>query len=801
MDIPNLHSDILNKLQTGVVVHGPDTQIVFSNPRAEELLGLSQEQLRGKTAMDSAWQFIDDSGRAMAVSDYPVNRVLATGQAVKGMVLGVNASAHPKTVWLLVSAFPQYSADGQLTQVVVDFHDISEVKRAQFVLQAHEAFTASVLDSLSEHIAVLDRDARIVAVNLAWRQFGQDNGAPTEVLAPIGMNYLDVGPVSGDTVAQTEGTEACVGIAAVLNGQKNKFQLEYPCHSPTEKRWFRMNVTPLQGERGGAVVSHLNITEQRKTELEAQLNMQLLMGSIETIDEAFVIYDAAERLVFCNEKYRKLYPYIGHLIVPGTRFEDIIRASAEFGFYLESAGQSEPWVQERLAAFRSGNQTRIQRAFDGRVLRAVERKMADGHTVGFRIDITELVTASDAALAASRAKSQFLATMSHEIRTPMNGILGMAQMLLEPELQDSLRNSYARTILSSGKTLLSLLNDVLDLSKIEAGKLQLESTAFTPQTLIHETCNLFAGAAQTKGLQLDGQFHGAPEQRYLADASRLRQMLANLVGNAIKFTRTGQVRLDARELEHTEDTSVLEFSVSDTGIGIPADKLGLLFQPFSQTDSSTTREFGGSGLGLSIVSHLAQAMGGDVGVSSEFGRGSKFWFRIPTVRSKEALNSPAVERLSPEASVATRLFGHVLVAEDNLVNCMVIESLLLQLGLTFTVVHDGQKAVDAILQCDSASGTGQGKLPDLILMDLRMPVMDGYSASENIRRWEAQNQRKRIPIIALTADAYEEDRQQCLTVGMDDFVTKPIALDALKLSLGKWLNRQPCEATRLADGA
>jgi CheY-like chemotaxis protein len=372
----------------------------------------------------------------------------------------------------------------------------------------------------------------------------------------------------------------------------------------------------------------------------------------------------------------------------------------------------------------------------------------------------------------------------------MNGILGMAQMLLLPNLQNSVRDDYARTILSSGQTLLTLLNDILDLSKIEAGKLKLENTAFTPSALVQETCNLFAGAAQAKGLKLDCQWHGAPGQRYLGDSTRLRQMLSNLVGNALKFTRAGQVRIDVNELEKAEKTSVLEFSVTDTGIGIPADQLGLLFKPFSQTDSATTGEFGGSGLGLSIVSNLAKAMGGDVGVSSEPGCGSRFWFKVQVPRMANSLNSRKAERAPIEASATdtpTRLTGNVLVAEDNLVNCMVIESLLGQLGLTVRLVHDGQEAVDALMQECLAVNTNPQERTDLILMDLQMPLLDGYGATKRIRAWETDNHRPALPIIALTANAFEEDRQHCLDVGMNDFLTKPIALETLRQALIKWL--------------
>lgn len=420
-------------------------------------------------------------------------------------------------------------------------------------------------------------------------------------------------------------------------------------------------------------------------------------------------------------------------------------------------------------------------ALEGRrAIRAMQK-----HAAELAASERSLKEARDSAQAANIAKSRFLATMSHEIRTPMNGVLGMAQLLLAPDLTAADRAKYAQTILTSGHTLLALLNDILDLSKIEAGKLQLEAKVFDVAALLGNTCNLFSGAAQAKGLALDFAWRGPPEQRYQGDAHRLGQMLANLVGNAIKFTASGSVRLEAAVHSQAEGRAQLEFSVTDTGIGIAPEDIALLFKPFSQTDTSVTREFGGTGLGLSLVRTLAQAMDGEVGVTSRLGQGTRFWFlvtlEVPASTPAPSPLQPTGPRDSPQPADAP-LRGHVLVAEDNPINAMVMQSFAARLGLTMALVGDGQKALDAITQPVPGA-----QRYDLVLMDVHMPVMDGYTATEGIRQWEAANGRPRIPILALTADAFEEDRQRCIAAGMDDFLTKPVAMATLKTMLARWL--------------
>ncbi|HEY1182485.1 MAG TPA: ATP-binding protein [Rhodocyclaceae bacterium] len=413
----------------------------------------------------------------------------------------------------------------------------------------------------------------------------------------------------------------------------------------------------------------------------------------------------------------------------------------------------------------------------------------DGHItncVGLFSDISALHAARLQAETANRAKGAFLATMSHEIRTPLNGILGMAQLLLMPDLKPSEVHEYARTIYNSGNILLTLLNDILDLSKVEAGKLEIKNAPFMPAQLLDELLALFRDSAGDKALELSARWRGSPQARYSADSMRLRQILSNLINNGIKFTPKGKVSVEGRETVQEDGSVLLEFEVRDTGIGIPSDKQQELFKPFSQIDDSNTRQYGGTGLGLSIVRSLAELMGGSVSCESEAGQGACFRVKVkaePLVEAHDTRIQPRVPA-NGERSAAKAPGGRyeLLLVEDNLINQKVISAMLQKLGCSVRSVENGKEAVDAVRG---------GLRPDLIVMDCQTPVMDGFEATRQIRAWEAEQADGHLPIVALTAAAFEADRVRGLEAGMDDFMTKPASLQSLHDTLQKFLPYLP----------
>jgi PAS domain S-box-containing protein len=661
-------------------------------------------------------------------------------------------------------------------------------------LQVDELRTREIaMDSSLNAIAIAGLDGRLSYVNRAfvdlWRlQRAED---------AIGRSVVEFWESPDDAAA--------VRNALQQQGQwHGELRARRVDGSPADVELLANMVTDDAGQPICMFGSFIDITQRKQAELAAIKSGRLLQEAISSVSEGFAIYDENDRLVVCNDAYRSIYSAISDLIVLGVSFEELVRQAAQRGQYKDAIGNIDDWVRERVRIHQMADGSHLeQHLADGRWLLIVEYRTPSGYVVGNRIDITErkeaeaelerhryhleeqvlartfdLAEAKEAADAANVAKSAFLANMSHEIRTPMNGILGMASLLRREGVSPKQVERLDK-IDTAAKHLLGIINDILDLSKIEAGKFVLDEAPLTLRGVLGNVSSILSGQAASKGLTL--LIESAPVQsaNLIGDPMRLQQGLLNFATNAIKFTETGTVVLRSFIQEEAADSVLVRFEVKDTGIGIPPEALSRLFSAFEQADNSITRKYGGTGLGLAITRRLAELMGGGAGAESTPGAGSTFWFTARLRKGGGAAESVRQDvATEPEKLIRQGFQGRrILVVDDEPINLEVARMLLEDVSLLVDTAADGAEALAMAARTAYAA----------IFMDMQMPTLDGLAATRQIRLLAGGSE---TPIIAMTANAFAEDRARCMEAGMNDFLIKPFNPDELFSVLLKWLEKR-----------
>ncbi len=581
-------------------------------------------------------------------------------------------------------------------------------QQSRFVNELDAAHTAAVMaerrlwdsiNTIQDGFAVFDGCSKLVAANRAY-------------LAPFRDRPIAAG-MSYDDILQSAAERGLIDMGDVRPEDWVTMMRARWEHDPIEPLIVRFNTGTWvrlvdQRARDGDMVSLvLNITDQMR-----------IWAAIEAMPDGFVLFDREERLLTCNQRYREMFPDSAEAMVPGTKFADLLRYGLRNGHVPEAVGREEDWLAERLDQMRHAEGTSVCQLADGRWIEEQDHRTPDGGRVGLRRDITlqmdqqtALEAARKQAESANRAKSAFLANMSHEIRTPMNGVVGMAELLCDTNLSEEQR-LFAETIRSSGEALLVIINDILDYSKIEAERLTLHPEPFDLERTIHEITMLLQPRAREKGLDLMIDFDMLLPTRYVGDPGRLRQVLTNLIGNAVKFTEKGHVLIRVVGIEDLPGQQQLHITVEDTGIGIAPENLAHVFGEFNQVESEANRKFEGTGLGLAITQRLIERMDGAVWVDSEFGKGSCFGFRLTLPVAEEAA--------APRLPIAIK---RVLVVDDQFINRTILERQLVPCGIAVTLCRSG---ADALTVLDSASF-------DAILTDHDMPEMDGLHLATRIR--------------------------------------------------------------------
>ena len=652
--------------------------------------------------------------------------------------------------------------DGRPVRLSGAFQDISARRAMESELRRSSELLTSVLENLPCGVSVFDADLNLVAANHLFRRL---LGFPDALFAGATTRFEDLirfNAARGEYGADDpEAAVRAIVARARAPSVAHQFERVRPDGTPLEVRGG-----PMPG--GGFVTTYTDISERRAAQAEVQRASDLLRGSIDALDDAYSLFDPQDRLVLCNQRYRDLYPLAADMMVPGNSFEQIIRAGAARGQYAAAVGREEAWVAQRMAQHRQPHSQVHTRLGDGRTMRIVERRMADGHTVGFRVDVTEMVRATEAAQQASRAKSQFLANMSHEIRTPMNAILGMLALLRKTELNPR-QADYAAKTEGAARSLLGLLNDILDFSKVEAGKMALDPHPFRIDQLLRDLSVILSVTVGAKPLEVLFDVDPQLPLHLVGDAMRLQQVLLNLSGNAIKFTPAGEVVLSMQVLQQDAASVTLEIAVRDTGIGIAPENQARIFSGFTQAEASTTRRFGGTGLGVAISQRLVALMGGALELDSAPGRGSRFHFCITLALAA----ADETGRAPPEpAPVAAPM--RALVVDDNPSACQVLERMGQSLGWSVDAAHSGEQALE-LLQARSTAGLSY----QAVFVDWQMPGLDGWQTSQRIRALGLHGNPPVVVMVTAHGREMLSQRSAADQALLDGFLVKPVTASML----------------------
>ena len=781
---------ILESIADGIVVADEQGRFVVFNSAAARMLG------RGATtAAPAAWSehfhlFLPDETTPFHSENLPLVRALR-GETVREAEVVVRLPDRPDVVWLSVNASPLIDESGHSHGAVCIFRDVTEGKRVASALDQEKHLLTTLMEHLPDSIYFKDAESRFVRISRGLaNRFGLADPA------------LAVGKSDRDFFTEEHARQARQDEHELMRtGQPVLGKIEKETWPDGHSTWAATSKLPLHDLHGRVVGTFgisRDVTEQKRAEEELQHNVQRTQLIIETANDAFVAMDSTGLIIDWNRAAARVFGWsrdealgrpVAELIVPPP-----LREAHRAGIARLLAGEPPRMLNERIeiaAMRRDGTEFPVEITIT---------RLRDDESSTFNAflhDITQrhrtaeaLRQAKELAESASRAKSEFLANMSHEIRTPMNAVIGMTELVLDTQLSSNQRE-YLTIVRESGEALMAVINDILDFSKIEAGKLDLERMMFDIRESLGDAMKLLAVRAHAKNLEL--ACHIAPDvpNRLLGDAGRLRQIVMNLVGNAIKFTECGEVVLDVSCAERTSDGVGLHLCVSDTGIGIPHHKQADIFKAFEQADSSTTRRFGGTGLGLTISSRLVELMGGRIWLDSEPGRGSVFhftaWFSLPA--------DADIELYTPSRVMIAGL--RVLIVDDNATNRRILEEMLGNWGMAPTSVAGGAAALESVRKARIAGAPFQ-----LILTDAHMPDMNGFTFAEHLGQ---DGELQGAVVMMLTSGGASGDVARCESLGISAYLLKPIKqsdlFDAIVSVVDKALAREhaPLSLPRAAD--